>query len=267
MKFSVHLYTCVAAALLCCVATPAIGELVDHYEFENDGVDSAGGNANGNVGANVTFTTGANGQGAQFGTNGSTAARRIVVLQADAFNPGAGDFSMAFWAQRNDVDSGTSDGIFDALSGTTTGYQAQFTGGDVVRLRLDDQGGNQNALIDSVSTITDSDFHHYTFTVDRTGEESRVYIDGQLDAIVDISGDNLVGTISPSQNLHIGGINNNNNTGMEGVLDDLQFYSGVLSADQVAALVAVPEPTSITIWSLIGMGLAGFGYYRVRRQK
>ncbi len=30
---------------------------------------------------------------------------------------------------------------------------------------------------------------------------------------------------------------------------------------------AVPEPAPIAIWSLIGLGLAGFGYYRTRRKK
>ena len=30
---------------------------------------------------------------------------------------------------------------------------------------------------------------------------------------------------------------------------------------------AVPEPASIAIWSLIGLGLAGFGYHGVRRKK
>ena len=29
----------------------------------------------------------------------------------------------------------------------------------------------------------------------------------------------------------------------------------------------VPEPASIAIWSLIGLALTGFGYYRVRRNK
>ena len=29
---------------------------------------------------------------------------------------------------------------------------------------------------------------------------------------------------------------------------------------------AVPEPASVAIWSLIGIGLAGFGYYRLRRK-
>lgn len=35
----------------------------------------------------------------------------------------------------------------------------------------------------------------------------------------------------------------------------------------IAANTAVPEPTSVAIWSLLGLGLAAFGYYRVRRQK
>ncbi len=35
----------------------------------------------------------------------------------------------------------------------------------------------------------------------------------------------------------------------------------------VSQLQAVPEPASITIWSLLGLGLAGFGYFRIRRKK
>ena len=31
--------------------------------------------------------------------------------------------------------------------------------------------------------------------------------------------------------------------------------------------VAVPEPASLAIWSLIGLGLCGFGWYRTRRKK
>ena len=33
------------------------------------------------------------------------------------------------------------------------------------------------------------------------------------------------------------------------------------------AVEVVPEPASIAIWSLIGLGLAGFGYSRTRRKK
>lgn len=41
-------------------------------------------------------------------------------------------------------------------------------------------------------------------------------------------------------------------------VDDLAFITSV---------AAVPEPASVAIWSLLGLGLAGFGYYRVRRKK
>ena len=33
------------------------------------------------------------------------------------------------------------------------------------------------------------------------------------------------------------------------------------------SVAAVPEPASVTIWSILGMGLAGFGFYRARRKK
>ncbi len=35
----------------------------------------------------------------------------------------------------------------------------------------------------------------------------------------------------------------------------------------VVEFEAVPEPASIAIWSMLGLGLAGFGYYRMRRSK
>ena len=35
----------------------------------------------------------------------------------------------------------------------------------------------------------------------------------------------------------------------------------------VVSTAAVPEPTSVAIWSLIGLCLAGFGYSRIRRKK
>mgnify|MGYP002623760887 CR=1 FL=1 len=45
----------------------------------------------------------------------------------------------------------------------------------------------------------------------------------------------------------------------------LSFYA--LSDPLTVQAAPVPEPASIAIWSLLGLGLAGFGYYRVRRKK
>ncbi len=43
--------------------------------------------------------------------------------------------------------------------------------------------------------------------------------------------------------------------------------SGVGGINYNVQFAAVPEPTSVAIWSLLGLGLAGYGYYRHRRKK
>ena len=53
-------------------------------------------------------------------------------------------------------------------------------------------------------------------------------------------------------------------------IDDLDpsLFSNISAWKGFAATVQpVPEPASIAIWSLIGLGLAGFGYTRIRRKK
>jgi len=40
-----------------------------------------------------------------------------------------------------------------------------------------------------------------------------------------------------------------------------------LRVDDLVGWYRVPEPTSVATWSLIGLGLAGFGYYRTRRKR
>lgn len=53
-----------------------------------------------------------------------------------------------------------------------------------------------------------------------------------------------------------------------GILDveNNNFFNGTGNLIVNAAAV-VPEPASIALWSLIGLGLAGFGCYRARRKK
>ncbi len=42
--------------------------------------------------------------------------------------------------------------------------------------------------------------------------------------------------------------------------------NGTLTVTGITSPQAVPEPASIAIWSLLGLGLAGFGAYRARRK-
>lgn len=47
--------------------------------------------------------------------------------------------------------------------------------------------------------------------------------------------------------------------------DSTNLLQGTLQITQITQIV--PEPPSIALWSLLGLGLCGFGYYRVRRKR
>lgn len=57
--------------------------------------------------------------------------------------------------------------------------------------------------------------------------------------------------------------------GTAGDVVDLGGGNFFLNLDGVSGVstLPVPEPASVAIWSLIGLGLAGFGYTRIRRKK
>jgi len=218
---------------------PFVPTLIDHYEFEDNGDDSAGGDANGTVGANVTFDAGKISQAAVFGVSSAGSDNRIEVLKVDAFDPGAGDFTMAFWVKRDQADTTSGDGVFDALgiTGNGTGYQCFFSGDpdlDHLKIRLDDVTGDYE-VIKSENPLTDTTaWHHFALTVDRTNREAILYVDGVPDPPRDIT--ILRGALSPDQMLQIGGFNNAGAKGLDGKLDDLRFYNYALSAAEVLAL-------------------------------
>ena len=56
----------------------------------------------------------------------------------------------------------------------------------------------------------------------------------------------------------------------DGLVDDVQIYNHTLTFDELDALVnpaAVPEPASVAIWSAIGLGLLGFGFWRRKKRQ
>lgn len=225
----------------------AQADLVALYEFEDNGDDSIG-DADGTVGSAVTFDDGLIGRSAVFPSSGFDSTDTI---NAPAFDPGDGDFTIAFWIKRDDDDL-DADGIFDALNNTGEGFQANFRRepgdpGDAasghMAFRVDDSSG-QFLLIVDPGEVNDSDtWHHYALTIDRTEDEAKIYRDGQL-AITESSAE-LTGTISPDQDIVIGGLNNAGNLGLEGQLDDLRFYDEALDAAAIAELATPPDPVPV----------------------
>ncbi len=210
--------------------------LVCHYQFEDDGADLVSG-ADGAVGSNVTFTAGKYTNAATFGVSGVPDDDVISIPQGKAFAPGRADFTMAFWVKRAQADTADADGIFDALNSVGTGYMCMFRTTpdmDKIGFRLDDNAGNDILVVDP-SAVTDTVvWHHFALVVSRSTDSASLYRDGILVTTVDPLG--LTGAIIPDKNLDIGCINYASYLGLDGSLDDLRFYVGTLTAEEVLNL-------------------------------
>ncbi len=214
----------------------AQGALVSYYLFEGNG-SSATGIGNGSVGASVSFAVGVDGDAMVVDVSAVAPANVISVPLAQAFDPGSGDFSIAFWVKRSQADTSNADGIFDALDGTGTGFQANFRGGgdlNKMGIRLDDDSENFVLVVDPIPVADTVDWHHFAMVIDRAADVARLYRDGELAISVDIS--SLTGSLSPTQDLFIGGLNNGSGNGLDGALDELRFYDHALELSEVEAL-------------------------------
>jgi len=236
--------------------TPDDTPPVDHYLFESDGDDAAGGDADATVGADVAFAPGVFGQAAVFGAAGADADDVLTVSQTSAFDPSFGDFSIAFRIKH--AVTGTVDGILDANGGT--GYQMLVGIENRIRLRLDDANGNSLNL-DSVAQLSGDMFDHVAITVDRFSHEAIFYINGVAEIPLDIAV--LDGAFTPNQDLWIGAINLGSNLGLSGTLDDLRFYDRLLTPNQVSNLATVVIPTPAALPA--GLILLGMTMPRRRR--
>ncbi|MCA9242753.1 MAG: hypothetical protein KDA32_02270 [Phycisphaerales bacterium] len=228
----------------CMFSSHALGQPtpVHEYRFTGNGRDSVG-SGDGTVGANLAFTgvgvPGGLGQALVVGSNGSAPNNVINVPNASFIDFGGGDFAIAFWVRRDNVDA-DNDGVCDALSGSGRGWQINFAPDDTLRVRLDDNASH-TVDVNSAAMIADSMWHHYVVSVDRNDAAGLViYIDGATDSTYDPT--SLTGAVNPDQNLWIGGNNDNNTQGLEGEIALLQVFDTALSATDAEQLVAIGRP-------------------------
>ncbi|MEZ5299578.1 MAG: LamG-like jellyroll fold domain-containing protein [Verrucomicrobiales bacterium] len=233
----------VALGFAIAAASAAAGP-IHHWDFEGDEFpfEDRVGSANGVGGDLVSLVDSgapAIGQAIAVGAESALPDNGVAVPQAATPSFGTGSFSFAFWIRRIDAENVSSDGILDALAGTTEGYQMLvLDDSEQIRLRLDDSTGAV-ALLDSAFQFADTAWHHVAITVDRTAAEARFYLDGEFDVARDASA--MVGTINASQGLQIGGINAGAN-GLDGELGDLRIFTHVLTPAEIADLF---EPTPL----------------------
>ena len=147
----------------------------------------------------------------------------------------SGSFSVSLWLKTTNTpgsDSGdqySAAGIVSTLSGDynnacmpmgqTGSKLAFYTGGDVLN------------TLHSQASINTGQYVHIVTTRDRQTGEKRIYINGALDSSI-YSDTNLLNG-SSTDGLSIG---YNNGNVFAGRMDEIQFYSGVLSSNDVAYL-------------------------------
>jgi len=94
--------------------------------------------------------------------------------------------------------------------------------------------------------VNDGTWHHLVGTYD--GSQSRLYVDGQLDGLVDASG--LIDSQGDTYFGCIGALYKRNDGAaryfFNGLIDDVRIYDRALSADEVSDLVVVPEVSQPT---------------------
>lgn len=216
--------TILTSACLVLAAKTFGATLLHHYTFDGPGIDDSAGTANGSLFNGATVASGRlNLDGvddyAQFGEH-------IVPI--------TGSFSVTFFAQ----ELARNPGYVEIISQGFSGQPAFYVGYNFSHeIRIGDSLQNTGIPFPS-----DGLLHHYAVTV---GTDTRLYIDGSLSGtfgpISTASGgtDTRLGAQFPFPATEF----------FHGNVDELQIYSGTLTAGEVGAL-AVPEPSSLTIFAV-----------------
>ena len=226
--------------------------LVAHYPFDDSGYLSQDTSGNGNdLGGGSWW-----GPNHEFSTNAIAGAGAVLYHGASSLTPSdttrtnwdktlAGSFSMSAWVKTTAARGYDDD---DAISGATIfwAYNDYSNTNDTIPLAITgskaafstrDHLGHTTTL-HSTSSVNDGTYHLIAVTRDSSSGEKRIYIDGNFEAME-------VGTTDPLDGndyyLSIGGTYLSAYTGL---LDDVQIYSGVLSASEIAALYSAPGSTS-----------------------
>ncbi len=220
--------------------------LIAHYTFDNSGNEGSDSSGQGNDincssswGPGELFSTDAIAGGGALDFLGGTSLTPCGQAFTSWTNTLAGSFTVSAWINTTTVVGSDGDNLND-YSGQSVVYADNNNlgatpialTGTKAAFRTTDPESNDDTL-HSLQSVTTGNYVHIVATRDQATGEKELYINGKLDSS-DIASTNF---LTGAQYVSIGG---ESGSAYQGLVDDVQIYSGVLSANDVASLFSNP---------------------------
>jgi hypothetical protein len=240
------------------------GGLVAHYPFDNSahlGADSSG------SGNDMDYLSSFNGGSVAFNTNAIAGAGAAMFnsnegnggglmtwnpMPTNILNALAGDFTISAWVKTVQTFGESEDNAYNGagivsadVPGTANDSVPLALTGGYVAINTGDANQAQDSTLNSDNFVADGMYHHVVTTRSQSTGEMDIYIDGVLDDNSPIFGStNLlnapvlvtIGALADASNPNPSPNSNPYYNGYEGLLDDLQIYSRVLTPTQISQL-------------------------------
>lgn len=239
--------------LLIGLTSSAHAALVGHYTFDgnlDDSGTSAGEATLGNAGLLATDDPiVGSGYLSLSGSPSPDTTGNDGAVSANSFDWSTSDVrSLAFWAKATAGDIGDTNATMISLgSGTGTGNRFDVRlNGDNLRLELQGGGANTNTV------VANGEWNHIAIVVPSatsTLGDVQYYFNGSL--VGNFSGSTAIATGTGP--LRIGDSYQDIDRDFKGGIDDVRLYDSVLSATDVQALYAIPEPSVFGFLACFGI--------------
>ena len=274
-----------AAFCLSALVIQAQAATVENYwDFEGtspfaDQAGSADGSVTGSTTVTTVTTVAGHGGGTAMHTQSSVSGANdyVSIDGSTLFDPGTGSFSMSLWFRMPDDGSTTINrGLFDFSGFGGDGVQSLYSGSGSLIFRVDGVGTTSASIANLASSgVEDGNWHFAAITYE-PGGNLNMYLDGSTPVVTVAALDSSTAT-TPDNSAWLGTFNYNGTTteakGLNGDLDDVAVYGGLLSTAQIGDLysgslsplgiAAVPEPSAAAILS--GFGILLLIFNRTRR--
>jgi len=213
----------------------------------------------------VTLVSGHDGVGQSMRTRASISGNNDFARISDGTKlavAGIDPFSMSGWF-RMPAATANNRGIFDFSGNGLDGPQMLLTGANALNFRVDGQGTYFLVASIAGAAVEDDQWHFFAAVYDPALDTDtlKLYLNGSTPAATASRGTESATFVAPAVNSWLGSFNFTGATeskGLDGMLDELAYYDGVLAPEQIQQLfertitpftLAPPPPPTFVITS------------------